>query len=125
MRPPLKSPMLAPALLLGLLFGLLIGIGGCVYRMPIQQGNFLDPPQIAQLQTGMTRSQVMYLLGTPMVPTGFDADRWDYFYSLKSRRLKAPVTKRLTVYFENDKVARFVQGPDSDHPTPVETPAAG
>ena len=119
MRPPLKTTSCATALLLGLLFGL----AGCVYRMPIQQGNFLDPPQVAQLETGMTRSQVMFLLGTPMVPSGFDADRWDYFYSLRHRRLQTPVTRRLTVYFENDKVARFVEGPDTDHPTPVTTPS--
>ncbi|HEV7632879.1 MAG TPA: outer membrane protein assembly factor BamE [Steroidobacteraceae bacterium] len=120
MRPPLKSSAFAPALLLGLLFGL----AGCVYRMPIQQGNFLDPPQVAQLETGMTRSQVMFLLGTPMVPTSFDTDRWDYYFSLKTRRLKSPVTRRLTVYFENDKVSRFVQGPDTDHAAPVASPAA-
>lgn len=121
MRPPLKSSVCAPALLLGLLFCLT----GCLYRMPIQQGNFLDPPQVAQLETGMTRSQVMFLLGTPMVPTAFDTDRWDYYFSLKTRRLKLPITRRLTVYFENDKVARFVQGPDSDHPTAVEKSTKG
>ncbi|MEP7313977.1 MAG: outer membrane protein assembly factor BamE [Pseudomonadota bacterium] len=120
MRPPLKSAVLAPALLLGLLMTL----AGCVYRMPIQQGNFLDPPQVAQLETGMTRSQVAFLLGTPMVPSGFDADRWDYYFSLKTRRLKSPVTRRLTVFFENDKVSRFIEGPDTDHPTPVTKPAA-
>ena len=40
--------------------------------MPIQQGNLLDPSQVAQLEVGMTRSQVSFLLGTPMVPPGFD-----------------------------------------------------
>jgi hypothetical protein len=35
------------------------------------------------------------------------------------------VTRRLTVFFENDKVARFIEGPDTDHPTPVTKPAAG
>ncbi len=41
---------------------------GCVYRINIQQGNFLDPKATEQLSVGMTRSQVRYLLGTPMVP---------------------------------------------------------
>ena len=41
-------------------------LGGCVYRMAIQQGNFLDVRQVEQLQVGMTRSQVRFLLGTPM-----------------------------------------------------------
>jgi outer membrane protein assembly factor BamE len=59
--------------------GLLACASGCIYRMPIQQGNFLDPNQVAQVETGMTRSQVMFLLGTPMVPNGFNTDRWDYY----------------------------------------------
>jgi outer membrane protein assembly factor BamE len=79
----------------------------CVYRMPIFQGNFLNPDQESQLQSGMTRSQVMYLLGTPMVPSGFDKDRWDYYYYVKIQTLKAPVTRRLTVYFKDDKVDHF------------------
>jgi outer membrane protein assembly factor BamE len=80
---------------------------GCVYRMPIQQGNFLEPRVVDKLEVGMTRAQVRYLLGTPMVPDTFDADRWDYFYYLKKGRIQAPVQRRLTVFFANDKVARF------------------
>ena len=60
----------------------------CVYRMPIQQGNYLDPAVIAQVKPGMTHSQVRYLLGTPMVPGAFDNARWDYDYYLKTRRLQ-------------------------------------
>lgn len=107
---------------------LLLGAGGCIYRMPLQQGNFLDPEQLNQLETGMTRSQVIFLLGTPMMPTAFDNDRWDYYYYLKGRPLKTPLTQRLTVYFENDKVSRVDRGPGLEKgppPTPVDTkPAA-
>lgn len=80
---------------------------GCIYRMPIQQGNFLDSEQVDQLETGMTRSQVSFLLGTPMVPTAFDNNRWDYYYYLKVQRPKYSETRRLIVYFENDKVSRI------------------
>jgi len=85
---------------------LLLG-SGCIYRMPIQQGNFLDAEQVDQLETGMTRSQVMFLLGTPMVPTAFDNSRWDYYYYLKVQRPKYTETRRLIVFFENDKVSRI------------------
>jgi len=85
-------------------------LSGCVYRMPIQQGNFLDPATIAQVRSGMTRSQVRYLLGTPMVPSDFDNSRWDYGYYLKTRRLQTPRRAHVTVYFANDLVARV----DSD-----------
>ena len=47
-------------------------LGGCIYRMNIQQGNYLEGKTVAQLQVGMTRSQVRYLLGSPMVPDIFD-----------------------------------------------------
>jgi outer membrane protein assembly factor BamE len=91
--------------------------GGCVYRMNIQQGNFLENRLVEQLKVGMTRSQVRYLLGTPMVPDAFDDDRWDYLYYMKQGRLRAPTQKLLTVYFEEDKVARI------DHHGTEVTPA--
>jgi outer membrane protein assembly factor BamE len=78
---------------------------GCLYRMPIQQGNFLDANQVSQLQPGMTRPQVSFLLGTPMVPNGFNNDRWDYYYYIKvGRRASGTESKRLTVWFQDDKV---------------------
>src|SRR3712207_1449077 len=83
--------------------------------MQIQQGKFLDPKTVEQLQVGMTRSQVRYLLGTPMVPDAFDKDRWDYYYYLRKGRLEEPEKRHLTVFFENDKVARVDRhgGPSS------------
>ena len=80
--------------------------GGCVYRMAIQQGNFLEPRVVNKLEVGMTRAQVRYLLGTPMVPSTFDSDRWDYLYYLKKGRVHGPIHRRLTVYFAADKVSR-------------------
>ncbi len=85
-------------------------LSGCVYRMPIQQGNYLDPAVIAQVKPGMTHSQVRYLLGTPMVPGAFDNTRWDYDYYLKAQRLKGPGRGHVSIYFANNLVARV----DSD-----------
>jgi outer membrane protein assembly factor BamE len=82
-------------------------LAGCVYRIPVQQGNLLDPSQVAQLEQGMTRTQVSFLLGTPMVPPSFDDSRWEYYYYVRPKPSKAALTRRLTVYFEDDKVARF------------------
>jgi outer membrane protein assembly factor BamE len=86
---------------------LAVFLGGCVYRMNIQQGNFLEAGKVEQLQVGMTRSQVRFLLGTPMVPDAFDNDRWDYLYYMKRGRLQKPEQRHLTVYFQEDKVARI------------------
>jgi outer membrane protein assembly factor BamE len=80
---------------------------GCVYRMNIQQGNFLEARTVDQLQPGMTRSQVRYLLGTPMVPDAFDKERWDYLYYFKKGRLRKPEERHLIVYFHEDKVDKF------------------
>ena len=94
---------------------------GCVYRVAVQQGNFLDPRQVSQLQDGMTRSQVRFLLGTPMLPDAFDNDRWDYIYYLKLGRGGETEQRRLTVFFEDDRVARIENiGVPSSAP---ETPA--
>jgi outer membrane protein assembly factor BamE len=94
---------------------------GCVYRMTIQQGNFLDPEQVEQLETGMTRSQVMFLLGTPMVPPAFNNDRWDYYYYLNSHRPKVELTRRLIVFFEDEKVSRIDRTEMPNTAPPVST----
>ncbi len=113
-RPNLPQRLLATLALAGLL-----SLGtGCLYRMSVQQGNFLDPTQVVQLKTGMTRPQVKFLLGTPMVPNGFNDDRWNYYYSVQDTNMKEPIVKRLTVYFKDDTVERF------DRPDDVEEAAA-
>jgi outer membrane protein assembly factor BamE len=89
--------------------------------MPLQQGNMLNRDLVAQLEPGMTRSQVMFLLGTPMVPNGFNTDRWDYYYFIKNARGEVRASQRLTVWFKNDKVDHF----DGDAaPKPKTAPAA-
>lgn len=124
---PAPAPLLRRASLALLLALALPSVGllqGCVYRMTVQQGNFLDPKQVAQLQTGMTRSQVRFLLGTPMLPDAFDRDRWDYLYYLKVGRLQKAEEQRLTIYFTDDKVSRIENvGAPTEVPA-TEAPAA-
>ncbi len=94
----------------GLAIGLLAAgtlLSGCVYRMNIQQGNYLEGRTVDQLQVGMTRSQVRFLLGTPMVPDAFDKQRWDYLYYFKKGRLKRPEERRVVVWFKDEKVDKF------------------
>ena len=83
---------------------LLALVTGCVFRPDIQQGNYLESKTVDQLQVGMTRTQVRYLLGTPMVPDVFDKDRWDYLFYFRHGR--HPYTQRqVIVRFKEDKVA--------------------
>jgi outer membrane protein assembly factor BamE len=86
---------------------LVLAASGCVYRINIQQGNYLEAAVMEQLSVGMTRSQVRYLLGTPILPDAFDHDRWDYVFYFKRGRLRDPEQRRVTVYFEDDKVSRI------------------
>src|SRR3981189_237649 len=90
---------------------------GCVYRINIQQGNYLDQTAVEQVKAGMTRSQVRYLLGTPMVADSFNKERWDYIYYLKKGRSPHAASRRVTVYFDGDKVARL------DKPTAAQAAA--
>ncbi|HEY7752852.1 MAG TPA: outer membrane protein assembly factor BamE [Steroidobacteraceae bacterium] len=99
-----------------------VAASGCVYRMDIQQGNLLDAEQVEQVEVGMTRSQVRFLLGTPMVIDSFDSERWDYVYSLRRGHSRKVERRHLVVWFEGDKVARI----EEPLPVPREpSPAAG
>ena len=80
---------------------------GCVFRIDIQQGNLLDDSDVDQVQVGMTRSQVQFLLGTPMVADSFHRDRWDYAYYFRRGRSPDAIRRWIVVYFENDRVARI------------------
>ena len=80
---------------------------GCVYRANIAQGNVIKEDDLAQLEVGMTRNQVRFLLGTPMIDDPFHKDRWDYVYYLKIGRNEARATRWISVFFEDDKVSEI------------------
>jgi len=84
-----------------------LALTACVYRIDIQQGNLLDDEDIVQVEVGMTRSQVQFLLGTPMVADSFHRDRWDYAYYFRRGRSPDLIQRWVIVYFENDRVARI------------------
>src|SRR5882762_10416919 len=100
--PPLRRTLRPLAVLLCL--AALLGASACIYHMPVQQGNHLDQTIVAQVKPGMTRAQVRYLFGTPMVPGGFENDRWDYEYYLKMKRLQTPRRGHVIVHFTKDLV---------------------
>lgn len=109
------SKVLTRPLLVGLILGGSL-LSGCVYRMPIQQGNHLDEATVDQVHPGMTRVQVRYLLGTPMVPGGFVNSRWDYDYYLKMKRLVHPLQAHATVYFDKNNLVDHVVSDVSGNP---------
>lgn len=77
------------------------------YRPDVQQGNVVTKEMVDQLRDGMTREQVRFLLGSPMLTSVFHADRWDYVYYLKRGKGNETQTRRLTVLFKDNRLASF------------------
>jgi outer membrane protein assembly factor BamE len=84
------------------------------YRMNVQQGNFLEAKDIDQIQVGMTRGQVRFLIGTPMVADPFNTERWDYVFFFKIGRTRDEIVTNMTIWFENDRVVRIDRPEDVD-----------
>lgn len=94
-------------LLLVLIVALSTAGCGILYRQPIYQGNLLEKTNVDQLQAGMSRQQVLVLLGTPSIEDPFHHDRWDYTASQRVGRVGRTEIKNLTLYFEGDTLARW------------------
>jgi outer membrane protein assembly factor BamE len=76
------------------------------HRIDVQQGNVIDQESVARLKIGLNRSQVRFLLGTPLLVDPFHKDRWDYVYvNYKAGRLTAQ--KHITLFFDGDTLARI------------------
>ena len=79
------------------------------YRTDIQQGNFVSQEMVAQLKTGMTRDQVRFVLGTPLLTDMFHTDRWDYLFRLTKGNGEV-IESQLTIYFHNHRLASIDGG---------------
>lgn len=77
-----------------------------VYKINVQQGNIVTQEAVNQLQPGMNKRQVRFLLGTPMLVDVFHQDRWDYINTQREGR-EPMIEKRLTLFFEKDSLARI------------------
>ena len=87
------------------------------YVPDVVQGNFISSEQYAKLKLDMTREQVRQVLGTPLLASYFHANRWDYVFEFKRAGQVIGKERRVTVFFDGDKVVKF----DGDAlPTEVE-----
>jgi outer membrane protein assembly factor BamE len=118
-----SAALLAPALLLPACKSMDVPKvpGVTPYRMVIQQGNFISQEMVGQLKPGMTKEQVRFVLGTPLVTDIFHADRWDYVFYREMPDGKRE-QRNLSVVFENDKLARII---GDLLPAPGAAPQAG
>ena len=98
------------------LIPLLIVLAGCKqvpmlpgitpHKIDIQQGNYVTQDMVAKLKPGMSKSQVRFALGTPLIVDPFHTDRWDYIYVLQKGGRVAE-QRRIVVVFQDDKLLRI------------------
>jgi outer membrane protein assembly factor BamE len=106
---PLSEPTAVRKLIFtSLCLTLLACASGCVYQASLSQGNLIKQEDLDQVKVGMTRSQVRFLLGTPMIDDPFHEERWDYVYYLKIGREKATFKRWVSIYFDGDTVREIV-----------------
>jgi outer membrane protein assembly factor BamE len=75
------------------------------YQIEVRQGNALTQEMVSKLSPGMSREQVRFVMGSPMLVSIFHKDRWDYVYQVSGNR--KPLERRsITLFFEGDKLAR-------------------
>ena len=77
-----------------------VGFPG-VYRINIEQGNIVTQEMVDQLKPGMSKRQVRFIMGTPLVEDTFNQDRWDYPYSIRI------TGSHVTVFFEGDSLVNI------------------
>lgn len=98
-----------------------------VYRIDIPQGNYLEQKNIDKIQIGMTKEQVKFILGSPVVVDAFDNDTWNYVYRFKSgTSKKLDKQKVFTIKFEDEKLISAEGDFDlsENFNTPFNTPAS-
>ena len=77
-----------------------------IHKITVQQGNVITQDMIDQLKPGMTKRQVAFVMGEPVVRNPFDEDRWDYVYTIKIPRTDL-IQQKMSLYFTNDLLTHF------------------
>lgn len=92
-----------------------------VYRIDIPQGNIISQESVDQLRPGLTKRQVTFILGTPLIRDTFDQDRWDYVYSYQPGGGER-AQERLTVFFDDNGELTHFEGDFEQTPENVQFP---
>ena len=105
MRSFLAALIVSSGLLAGCSFDSVVGLVD-PYRIDVRQGNYVDQEMVAQLRRGMTRDQVRYVLGSPLVVDMFRTDRWDYVYRFRPGSGEAQ-QRVISLFFAGDVLERI------------------
>lgn len=89
-------------------------LSACIkpYRPDIQQGNIINNSDLREIRAGMSKQEVLFILGTPMVIDPFNEQRWDYFYSNTNQRKRETDQRLITAIFDGDTLVEL--GGDTD-----------
>jgi outer membrane protein assembly factor BamE len=85
---------------------LLSGCSLTAHKINVQQGNYVDQAMVDKLKPEMTRSQVRFVLGTPLVADAFHPNRWEYVF-LAGKAGDVQPLSRISVVFDGDKLVRI------------------
>lgn len=104
---------------LTIIIALLLALSGCVefpgvHKIDVPQGNIITRDMIDQLEPGMSRKQVKYIMGSPLLQDTFNSDRWDYYYILRSQTSAKP-EQHISLYFKGDKLDHFEGNIEPSH----------
>ncbi len=93
------------------------------YRIDVRQGNYVSQEMASQLKVGLSKDQVRFILGTPLLTDIFHGERWDYVYYFKPGHGEAE-ERRLAVYFVDGKLARLSGDVIAAAPSPTKASEA-
>ena len=78
------------------------------YRIDIPQGNLVTEEKVNEVKVGMNRRQVQRILGSPLLVDTFNQNRWDYFYSVDTRK-GTNIEYHITIVFKDEVVKEIVR----------------
>jgi outer membrane protein assembly factor BamE len=83
-----------------------LALSACIkpYQPNVQQGNIINNSDLREIRYGMTKQEILFILGTPMVIDPFNEQRWDYFFSNRNQRKNQTDQRLITAIFDGDKL---------------------
>lgn len=84
-------------------------LSACIrpYQPDIQQGNIINNSDLREVRYGMSKQEVLFILGTPMVIDPFNEQRWDYFYSKRDQAKRETSQRLITALFDGNKLVKL------------------
>jgi outer membrane protein assembly factor BamE len=94
-----------------------LALSACIrpYQPNIQQGNIINNSDLREIRYGMSKQEILFILGTPMVIDPFNEQRWDYFFSNRDQRKRETAQRLITAIFDGDKLIELKGDVDLDN----------